>query len=62
MEQYLRPDTLFRPTKFESYVNYAKKRANASRVRRIEVAEPVETEPELTDEEWLKMMESSDAL
>lgn len=53
MEQYLRPDTLFRPTKFESYVNYAKKRLNASRMKRIEVAEPVETEPELTDEEWL---------
>jgi len=53
MEQYLRPDTLFRPTKFESYVNYAKKRANASHMKRIAVAEPVETEPELTDEEWL---------
>lgn len=53
MEQYLRPDTLFRPTKFESYVNYAKKRLNASRMKRIEVAEPVEAEPELTDEEWL---------
>lgn len=62
MEQYLRPDTLFRPTKFESYVNYAKKRLNASRMRRIEVAEPVEAEPELTDEEWLAMMEKSDVL
>ena len=49
MEQYLRPDTLFRPTKFESYVNYAKKR----RMKRIAVAEPVEAEPEMTDEEWL---------
>lgn len=53
MEQYLRPDTLFRPTKFESYANYAKKRLNASRMKRIAVAEPVEDEPELTDEEWL---------
>ena len=59
MEQYLRPDTLFRPTKFESYVNYAKKRLNAIRMKRIAAAEPVEAEPELTDEEWLKMMESS---
>ena len=58
MEQYLRPDTLFRPTKFESYVNYAKKR----RMKRIAVAEPVEVEPELTDEEWLRMMEKSDVL
>ena len=49
MEQYLRQDTLFRPTKFESYVNYAKKR----RMKRIAVVEPVEAEPELTDEEWL---------
>lgn len=53
MEQYLRPDTLFCPSKFESYLNYARKRMSMQRAKRIEVAEPVETEPELTDEEWL---------
>jgi hypothetical protein len=62
MEQYLRPDSLFRPTKFDSYVNYAKNLAIASHMKRIAVAEPVEAEPELTDEEWLKMMEKSDVL
>lgn len=30
MEQYMRPDTLFRPSKFESYLSEAKKHAKAS--------------------------------
>lgn len=65
MSKYLRPQTLF-GNKFESYLMDAekhRKRNDGLNATTVFVDEFMTTpEPELTDEEWLKMMESSDVL
>lgn len=55
MEKYLRPETLF-GTKFESYLNNAQRKIEPEQLP----FEPTEEEREMTDEEWLKMMQESD--
>jgi hypothetical protein len=61
MSKYLRPQTLF-GNKFESYLMDAEKHdVRNTKVLFADVKTTIE-EPELTDEEWLRMMESSDVL
>ncbi len=63
MAQYLRPVTLF-SGKFENYLEQARRnRPDLFRAKRVEEERgETEEEHEITDEEWLKMMEKSDVL
>lgn len=54
MEAYLRPETLFAPSHFESYLN----EAPAPKPIPIEIPDPVEEE-EMTDEEFAALVESN---
>lgn len=61
MSKYLRPQTLF-GNKFESYLMDAEKHKVWNTKTLFADDKPIINESELTDEEWLRMMESSDVL
>lgn len=54
MKDYLRPETLF-GSKFEGYLNSCPQKFTKSKTQTIETVP--EVEQEMTDEEWLEMME-----